>query len=64
MKRICDICGCEADEHWMHPYNTGRRVMWLCWECYQESQRQANLSDQYRGNRLHKMWIANNKRSK
>ena len=64
MKRQCDVCGIEADEYWMQTYNTGRRTMWLCWECYQESQRQADLSDLYRGNRLHKMWMANNKRSK
>ena len=64
MLRRCDICGEEQEEKWMQTYNTGRRTMWLCWECYQESQRQADLSDLYRGNRLHKMWMANNKRSK
>lgn len=59
MRRICDICGCEADEYWMHSYYTGRRTLWLCWECYQESQRQATLSDLYRGSRLYKIWQSN-----
>lgn len=55
MKRICDICGCESDEHWMHTYNTGRRVMWLCWTCYKNSQYQAKKSDLHRHQRLYKM---------
>lgn len=55
MKRYCDICGCESDEHWMHTYNTGRRVMWLCWECYKNSQYQAKKSDLHRHQRLYKM---------
>lgn len=53
MKRQCDICGCESDEHWMHTYNTGRRVMWLCWECYKNSQREATQSDLSRQKKLY-----------
>lgn len=53
MKRICDICECEADEHWMFPYNTGRKVMWLCWECYKNSQREATQSDLSRQKKLY-----------
>ena len=53
MKRICDICKCEADEYWMFPYNTGRRVMWLCWECYKNSQREATQSDLSRQKKLY-----------
>ena len=53
MKHTCDICGLEADEHWMFPYNTGRRVMWLCWDCYKNSQYEANKSDHARQKKLY-----------
>ena len=52
MKRHCDICGIEADEHWMMSYNTGRRVMWFCWDCYKQSQYEANKSDRERQKKL------------
>ena len=55
MKRHCDICGLEADEHWMQSYNTGRKVVWLCWECFKNSQREANLSDRHRQQKLYKI---------
>ena len=55
MKRYCDICGCESDEHWMFPYNTGRKVMWLCWECWKNAQYEANKSDHHRHQRLYKI---------
>lgn len=53
MKRICDICGCEADEYWMKPYYTGRGVKWFCWDCYKNSQREATLSDLARQKKLY-----------
>ena len=55
MKRTCEICGLEADEYWMFPFNTGRKSMWLCWDCYKNSQREANLSDRHRQHRLYKI---------
>lgn len=55
MKRVCDICGCEADEYWMKSFNTGRKMMWLCWECFKNSQREATLSDIYRQKKLYRM---------
>lgn len=55
MKRHCDICGCESDDHWMETYNTGRKVMWLCWDCYKQGQYQAAKSDMYRQNKLYKI---------
>ena len=55
MKRTCDICGLEADEHWMQSYNVGRRTMWLCWDCFKNSQYEANKSDKHRQQRLYKM---------
>ena len=55
MKRICDICGIEADEYWMFAYNTGRGVKWLCWDCYKNSQREATLSDLTRQKKLYKI---------
>lgn len=55
MKRQCDICGLEADEYWMHPYNTGRKVMWLCWDCFKQSQYEANKSDHERQKKLYRI---------
>ena len=55
MKRTCDICGLEADEHWMQSYNTGRKVVWLCWECWKNSQYEANKSDHARQKKLYQI---------
>lgn len=55
MKRKCDICGCEADDHWMQSYNTGRRVMWLCWSCFKQSQYEATKSDLSRQKKLYQI---------
>lgn len=55
MKRKCDICGCTADEHWMHSYNPGSRLMWLCWDCFKQSQYEANKSDKFRQKKLYKI---------
>ena len=55
MKRICDICGIEADEHWMQSFNTGRKVMWLCWDCYKQSQYEVAKSEMSRRTKLAKM---------
>ena len=55
MKRTCDICGLEADEHWMFSYNTGRKVVWLCWECYKNSQYEATKSDLVRQKKLYQI---------
>ena len=63
MKRECDICGCESDEQWMHSFNTGRRVMWLCWDCFKQSQYEVNKSNLYRQKNLYKIHLAH-KRSK
>jgi len=48
----------------MRSYNIGRKTLWLCWDCYQASQREATMSDMYRGAKLRKIWISNNKRNK
>lgn len=53
MKRTCEFCGLEADDHWMMSYNTGRRTVWLCWECYKNSQYEANKSDHERQKKLY-----------
>ena len=55
MKRQCDICGMEADEHWMFSFNTGSKRVWLCWDCFKNSQREANLSDRHRQQKLYKI---------
>ena len=55
MKRTCDICGLEADEHWMQSYNVGRKTVWLCWECYKNSQYEANKSDLARQKKLYQI---------
>jgi hypothetical protein len=56
MKRKCDICGLEADEHWMQSYNVGRKTVWLCWDCYKQSQYEANKSDKHRQQKLYKIY--------
>ena len=55
MKRTCDICGLEADEHWMESYNIGAKTVWLCWECYKNSQYEANKSDLSRQKKLYQI---------
>ena len=55
MKRSCDICGCEADEHWMMSYYAGSKTVWLCWACFKNSQYEANKANGVRQKRLHKM---------
>ena len=63
MKRHCDICGCEADEHWMMPFNTGRKTMWLCWDCFKQSQYEVLKSGHFRQQKLYKLHN-NRKRNK
>lgn len=55
MKRRCDVCGIEADDYWMVPYNIGTKTKWLCWKCSQTADREASQSDLIRGYRLHKI---------
>ena len=62
MKRKCDVCGCEADDHWMMQYNTGRKTMWVCWDCYKQSQYEAAKSEIQRQKRLRKMNESNKKK--
>ena len=64
MKRICDICGYESDDHWMMSYNTGRRTMWLCWDCFKQSQYEANKSDLARQKKLYQIHQAHKRHSK
>ena len=55
MKRKCDICGAEQNEWSMQSYNTGRKVVWLCWECWKNSQYEANKSDLSRQKKLYQI---------
>ena len=55
MKRYCDICGIEADEHWMQSFNVGRKTVWLCWECWKNSQYEANKSELNRQKKLYQI---------
>ena len=55
MIRKCDVCGLEADEYWMFPFNIGTRTKWLCWTCWKNAQREANLSDKHRHYKLYKI---------
>lgn len=45
MIRECDICGKQEWEKYMEHYSTGRKTVWLCWECYLNAQREASLAD-------------------
>ena len=58
MKRTCDVCGLEAEEYWMIAYNTGRGMKWFCWDCWKKSQREANLSDRHRQQKLFKIKLS------
>ena len=58
MKRTCDNCGIEADEHWMFQFNTGRGIKWFCWGCWKNAQREANLSDRHRQQKLYKIKVS------
>ena len=55
MKRKCNVCGCEAEEYWMMSYNPGTGLKWFCWECYKNSQYEANRSDLSRQKRLYQI---------
>ena len=55
MKRHCDICGIECDEYWMQTFNTGKRTMYLCWDCFKQSQYEANMSNGYRQKKLYQI---------
>ena len=39
----------------MKSINVGRKTIWICWECYQNADREANLSDMIKGYKLHKI---------
>ena len=55
MKRICDICGAEANEHFMESMFTGRKTEWWCWDCYKQSQYEVAKSEISRRTKLAKM---------
>lgn len=55
MRRTCDICGCESDEHWMESYNIGTKTVWLCWDCYKNSQYEVAKSEIHRRTKLTKI---------
>ena len=55
MRRTCDFCGDLFNEFDMMSYNTGRRMVWLCWECYKNSQYEANKSDLTRQKKLYQI---------
>lgn len=55
MIRKCDICGTEADEHKMESYNIGAKTVWLCWDCYKQSQYEVAKSEISRRTKLAKM---------
>ena len=55
MKRECALCGKECNEQLMKPISSGRKTEWWCWECYLHSQREANLSDRHRQQKLYKI---------
>ena len=42
----------------MIAYNTGRGMKWFCWDCWKNSQREANLSDRHRQQKLFKIKLS------
>ena len=57
MKRKCELCGELVNEFDMMTFNTGR-VKYVCWDCYKNSQREANLSDRHRQQKLFKIKVS------
>ena len=56
MIRNCDNCGCESDDYWMMRFNPGGAgEKWFCWDCFKQSQYEANKSDKHRQQRLYKI---------
>lgn len=55
MKRKCDICGVEADEHFMESMFTGRKTEWWCWDCWKNAQYEAVKSEMQRQKKLHQL---------
>ena len=37
----------------MESYNIGAKTVWLCWDCYKNSQYEANKSDHARQKKLY-----------
>ena len=54
MQRTCSICGKEDWDKYMYSYFNGRRMMWLCWDCYKTGQRQNTQSEIYRNGKRQK----------
>lgn len=54
-KKKCELCGLEADEHWMMSFNPGTGLKWLCWDCYKQGQYEANKSDLSRQKKLYQI---------
>lgn len=55
MKHKCELCGGLFNEFDMMSYNTGRKTVWLCWDCYKNSQYEATKSDLARQKKLYQM---------
>lgn len=51
----CARCGKEDNEQWMKAYPKRHGTEWWCWECYLKAEKEAQLSDMYRGRRLQKI---------
>jgi len=63
MLRECCICGEEAEEKFMIKRSPSPvRPKWICWQCYQNAQKELKLYDLKAGNRVRK--IEENKRRK
>ena len=58
---MCDICGLEADEYWMFAFNTGTKMVWLCWDCYKRAQREMHSEEISRKKRIQKAMNARKK---
>ena len=38
----CAVCGKVCNRYWMERITTGRRIQWLCSECFYHGSRQAD----------------------
>lgn len=54
-KKKCELCGLEADEHWMMSFNPGTGLKWLCWDCYKQGQYEVAKSEMSRRKKINRM---------
>lgn len=53
-RHVCSICGQEFPAGLMESFNTGRRMQYVCFECYKSGDLDARIREVVRGDRARK----------